>query len=169
MWEKAVHAGLFHRWIKNNLGLPVFVCHFVVVFDGYAAKGLTLHCQTILKHAIVRTVGDSQQAHTTHQQSQRDSPEPGFGFVGFYCGHGLDYTRRRTGPGSGALTILHKNLPPLCSSTRQNGRERNDKMHQKGRGRTVPAPASFLGMCVSASPLRVRSFSFLLRAFPRRI
>jgi hypothetical protein len=66
VWEKAVHAGLLHRWIKNNLGLPVFVRHFVIVFDGYAAKGLTLRCQTISKHAIVRTIGDSQKAHHRH-------------------------------------------------------------------------------------------------------
>jgi hypothetical protein len=43
VWEKAVHAGLLHRWIKDKLGLPVFMLHRVVVFDGYASKGLTLH------------------------------------------------------------------------------------------------------------------------------
>ncbi len=49
---------------KISSAFPVFVRHFVIVFDGYAAKGLTLRCQTISKHAIVRTIGDSQQAHS---------------------------------------------------------------------------------------------------------
>ena len=116
MWEKAVHAGLLHGWIKNNLGLPVFVRHLVVVFDGYAAKGLTLRCQTISKHAIVRTIGDSQKAHASHQQSLSDSPEPGAGSVGLDCGHGLDYTRRRTSPGTEALTISSQKLAPALLS-----------------------------------------------------
>ena len=99
MWEKAVHAGLLHRWIKNNLGLPVLVRHRIVVFDGYAAKGLALGGQTISKHAIVRTVRDSQQAHPSQERSQSDSPEPWAGFVAFDRGHPLNYTRPRTPPG----------------------------------------------------------------------
>jgi len=63
VWEKAVHACFLHWWIKNNLGLPVFVRHLVVVFDRYAAKGLTLRGQTVSKHAIVRSIRYSQQAH----------------------------------------------------------------------------------------------------------
>ena len=101
MWEKAVHADLLHRWIKNKLGLPVFMQHRVVVVDGYAAKGLALGRQTISKHAIVRTIRDSQQAHPSQERSQSDSPEPwaGFipGFVAFDRGHPLNYTRPRTG------------------------------------------------------------------------
>jgi len=127
VWEKAVHAGLLHRWIKNNLGLPVLVRHRIVVFDGYAAKGLVIRCQTVSKHAIVRTIRDSQQAHPSQERSQRDSPEPwaGFvaGFVAFDCGHPLNYTRQRTDPGTAALTILHKNLGLFCSPARQMGIE----------------------------------------------
>ena len=99
VWEKAVHAGLLRRWIKNKLGLPVFVPHRVVVFDGYAAKGLALGRQTISKHAIVRSIRDSQQAHPSQERSQSDSPEPWAGFVALDRGHGLNYTRPRTGPG----------------------------------------------------------------------
>ena len=106
MWKKAVHAGLRHRGIKNNLGLAVFVRHHIVVFDGYAAKGLALGCQTIAKHAIVRGIRDSQQGHRSQEQSQNDSPEPSpepwtgsvAGFVAFDRGHGLHYTRARAGP-----------------------------------------------------------------------
>ena len=60
MWEKAVHAGLLHRWIKNKLALPVLVRHRVVVFHGYAAKGLAFRGQTISKHSIVRAIHDCQ-------------------------------------------------------------------------------------------------------------
>jgi len=113
VWEKAVHAGLLHRWIKNNLGLPVFVRHFVVVFDGHGAKGLALCRETVSKHAIVRTIRDSQQTHRRQERSQSDSLEPwaGFvaGFVAFDRGHLLNYTCPRTGPKTEGLTILHKN------------------------------------------------------------
>ncbi len=102
MWEKAVHAGLLHRWIKDKLGLPVFVRHHVVVVDGYAAKGLAVGRQTISKHAIVRSVDDSQQAHASQERSQNDSPEPwaglAAGLVVFDCGHPPNYTRPRSGP-----------------------------------------------------------------------
>ena len=135
MWEKAVHADLLHRWIKNNLGLPVFVCNRVVVFDGYAAKRLVIRCQAVSKHAIVRTIRDSQQAHPSQERSQSDSPEPwpGFvaGFVAFDRGHPLNYTRPRTDPGTAALTILHKNLGLSCSPARQKGIEIDDKIQQK--------------------------------------
>jgi len=127
VWEKAVHADLLYRWIKNKLGLPVFVCNRVVVFDGYAAKGLALRCQTVSKHAIVRTIRDSQQAHPSQERSQSDSPEPWpglvAGFVAFDRGHPLNYTRQRTDPGTAALTILHKNLGLFCSPARQMGIE----------------------------------------------
>ncbi len=96
MREKAVHAGFLHRWIENKLGFPVFVRNLVVVFDGYAAKGLALRSQTISKHAIVRSIRDSQQAHPSQKRSQRDSPEPGAGFVALDCSHGLNYNRART-------------------------------------------------------------------------
>jgi len=59
--EKAVHAGLRHRRIKNNLGLPVLVRDRIVMLDGYAAKGVAFGRQTIAKDAIVRSVRDSQQ------------------------------------------------------------------------------------------------------------
>ena len=111
MWEKAVHARLLHRWIKNNLCLPVFVCHLVVMFDGYAAKGLMLRCKTVSKHAIVRTIRDSQQAHPSQERSQSDTLEPWAGFVAFHRVHGLNYNRARTGPGTEVLTILHKKSP----------------------------------------------------------
>ncbi len=97
MWEKAVNAGFLHRWIENKLFFPVFVCDIVVVLDGYAAKGLALRRQTVSKHAIVRSIGDSQQAYPSQERSQSDSPEPGAGFVGLDCGHGLNYNRARTG------------------------------------------------------------------------
>ena len=102
MWEKAVHAGLLHRRIEDKLVLPVLVVYRVIVVNGYAAKGLALGRQTISKHAIVRSIRDSQQAHSSQERSQNDSPEPwaGFaaGFVALDCGHGLNYTRARTGP-----------------------------------------------------------------------
>jgi len=106
VWEKAVHAGHRHRWIKNNLGLPVFVRHHIVVFDADAAKGLALGRQTISKHAIVRGIRDSQQGHRSQERSQNDSPESSperraglvAGFVAFDRGHALNYTRARTGP-----------------------------------------------------------------------
>jgi len=111
VWEKAVHACFLHRWIKNNLGFPVFVCHLVVVFDGYAAKGLALRRETVSKHPIVRTIRDSQQAHPSQQRSQSDSPEPWAGFVAFGRVHGLNYNRARTGPETEVLTILHIKSP----------------------------------------------------------
>ncbi len=98
VWEKAVHAGLLHRRIENKLGLPVFVRHLVVVFDGYAAKGLALGCQTISKHAIVGSIGDSEQARRSQERLQSDSPKPRAGFIGWDRSHGLNYTRARTGP-----------------------------------------------------------------------
>ena len=58
-----MHAGLLHGRIKNNLGLPVFVRDLVIVFDGYAAEGLAIGCQTVAKHTIVRNVRDAQQTH----------------------------------------------------------------------------------------------------------
>jgi hypothetical protein len=119
VWKKAVHAGLLHRWIKNNLGLPVFVRHLVVVFDSYAAEGLALRRQTVSKHAIVRTIRDSQQNQRRQQQSRRDSPAPWAGFVALNRSHGLNYTRPRTGPETEVLTILHKKLDPIYSPTRQ--------------------------------------------------
>ena len=67
MWEKTVHAGLLHGWIKNHLGLPVFVCDRVVVFDGYAAKGLVICGETVSKHAIVRSVRDPQQTQRSQE------------------------------------------------------------------------------------------------------
>ena len=90
MWEKAVHASLLHRWIKDKLVLPVFMVHRVVVFDGYAAKGLALRRQTIAKHAVVCSIRDYQQAHPSQHRSQRDSPEPGAGFVALDRGHGFE-------------------------------------------------------------------------------
>src|SRR5208337_2729070 len=75
VWEKAVHAGLLDRWIKDKLVLPVLVVYRVIVVNGHAAKGLALGRQTISKHARVRSVGDSQQAHPSQERSQNDSPE----------------------------------------------------------------------------------------------
>ena len=106
MREKAVHAGLRHRGIKNNLGLAVFVRHHIVVFDSYAAKGLAVGCQTIAKHDIVRGIRNSQQGQRSQEQSQNDTTEPSpepwtgsvAGFVAFDRGHRLHYTRARTGP-----------------------------------------------------------------------
>ncbi len=97
MWEKAVHAGFLYRWIENKFGFPVFVRNFVVVFDGYAPKGLAPRRQTISKHAIIRSIRDSQQAHPSQERSQRDSPEPGAGLVVVDRSHGLNYNRARTG------------------------------------------------------------------------
>jgi hypothetical protein len=124
VWKKAVHAGLRHRGIKNNLGLPVFVGHHIVVFDADAAKGLAISRQTISKHAVVRGIRDSQQGHRSQERSQRDSPESsperwvGFaaGFVALDRGHALNYTRARTGPETEVLTILHKKLGSIYSS-----------------------------------------------------
>ena len=114
MWEEAVHAGLLHRRIKNKLGLPVFVRHRVVVFDGYAAKGLALRRQTIAEHTIIRTIRDSEQAQPSQAGSQNDSPEPEAGLVGGFAvfdrSHGLNYICPRTSPQTKALTILHKKL-----------------------------------------------------------
>ena len=62
MREKAVHARLLRRWIKNKLALSILVQHRVVVFDGYAAKGLAIRGHTISKYAIVCGIRDSQQA-----------------------------------------------------------------------------------------------------------
>ena len=107
-----MHAGFLHRRFENNFGLPVFVRHRIVVFDGYAAKGLALGCQTISKHAIVGSVSDSQQAHRSQEQSQNDSPEPRAGFVRLDYGHGLNYTRARTCLESEVLTILHIKTRP---------------------------------------------------------
>jgi len=73
VWEKTVHAGLLHGWIKNDFGLPVFVRDLVVVFDGYAAKGLVIRRQTVAKHAIVRGVRDPQKTYRGQEQSQSDS------------------------------------------------------------------------------------------------
>jgi hypothetical protein len=89
VWKKAMHASLLHRWIKNELALPVFVQHCVVVFDGYAAKGLALGSQTISKNAIVRTIDDCQQTRARQDRSQSDLPE-----LAFDCGHPPNYTRR---------------------------------------------------------------------------
>ena len=162
MWEEAVHAGLLHRWIKNKLGLPVLVRHGVVVLDGYRAKGLALRRQTIAENTIVRTIRDSEQTHPSQERSQNDSPEPGAGLVGglvvFDRGHPTNYIRTRTGPETGALTILHKKLGSVRPTERQKGSGRNDKMHLKDRERSVSAAATFLGMCVSSAPSRVRSF-----------
>ena len=97
MWEKAVHAGFLHRWIENKLGFPVFVGNLVVVFDGYAAKGLALRHQTISKYGTVRSIRDSQQTRASQERPQSDSPEPGAGFVAFDRDHGLNYNRARTG------------------------------------------------------------------------
>jgi len=65
--EKTVHAGLLHRWIKNDLGLPVFVRHLVVVIDSYAAKGLMICGETVAKHAIVRSVRDPEQSYHSQE------------------------------------------------------------------------------------------------------
>jgi len=125
VWKKAVHAGHRHRWIKNNLGLPVFVRHHVVVFDADAAKELALGRQPISKHGIVRGIRDSQQGHRSQERSQCDSPElmlelsperrAGLvaGFVAFDRGHSLNYTRARSR--SETLTILHKKLGSIYS------------------------------------------------------
>lgn len=63
MREEAVHADLLHRWIENKLALSVLMQDRVVVFDGYATKGLAVCYHTISKHAIVRGIRDCQQAH----------------------------------------------------------------------------------------------------------
>jgi len=129
VWEKAVHAGLLHGWIKNKLGLAIFVRDRVVVLHGYAAKGLAVRCQTISKYSIVRGVRDSQQNRSRQERSYcvrsgSDSPErgagSGAGFVFSDRGHGLNYTRLRIGSGCGVLTILHKKLDPKCLPARQN-------------------------------------------------
>ncbi len=98
MREKVAHAGCLHRWVENKFGFPVFVRDLVVVFDGYAAKGLALRRQTISKHAIVRGKRDSQQAQPSQERSQNHSPEPGAGLVALDRSHGLNYNRARSGP-----------------------------------------------------------------------
>lgn len=79
--EEGVHAGLLDGWIKNHLSPPIFVGDSVIMFDGYAAKGLVIRCQTVSKYAIVRSIGDSQQTHTSQEQSQSNSSEAGAGFI----------------------------------------------------------------------------------------
>ncbi len=81
VWEEAVHAGLLHGWIKNHLGPPVFVRDRIIVFDGYAAKGLVIRCQAVSKYAIVRSICDSQQTQPSQEQSQSNSLESGAGFI----------------------------------------------------------------------------------------
>jgi len=90
VWKKAVHASLLHGWIKNELALPVFMQHGVVVLDRYAAKGLPLGSQAISKNAEVRTVDDSQQAHARQNRSQSDLLD-----LALACGHPPNYTRRK--------------------------------------------------------------------------
>jgi hypothetical protein len=101
MWEKTVHAGLLHWWIENDLGLPVFVRHLVIVLDAHAAKGLVICGQTVSKHAIVRTIRDCQKTQPGNERSLGDSLEPWaalfIGFVGFDRVHPLNYTRPPTG------------------------------------------------------------------------
>lgn len=65
VWEKAVHTSLLHWWVENQLGLSVLVLYRGVVFDSYTAKGLALRRHTISKHAIVRPISDSEQAHAS--------------------------------------------------------------------------------------------------------
>jgi hypothetical protein len=123
--EKTVHAGLLHGWIRNDLGLPVFVRDLVVVFDGYAAEGLAIGCQTVAKHAIVRTVRDAQQTKRSQERSQSNSLEPGAGSISgfgvFDRDHPLNYTLQRTGLEIEALTILHNKLGSICASHTSNG------------------------------------------------
>lgn len=90
MWKKAVHASLLHGWIKNQLALPVFMQHCVVVFDSYTAKGLAFGCQTISKKTTVCTIDDCQQADTRQNRSQSDLLE-----LALACGHPPNYTRRK--------------------------------------------------------------------------
>jgi hypothetical protein len=101
MWEKTVHAGLLHWWIENDLGLAVFVRYLVIVLDAHAAKGLVICGQTVSKHAIVRTIQDSEQTQSSHERSPGDSLEPWaaffIGLVTFDLVHRLNYTRPLTG------------------------------------------------------------------------
>jgi hypothetical protein len=76
VWEKAVHAGHRHRWIKNNLGLPVFVRHHIVVFDADAAKGLALGRQTISKHAIPSRATAAKNDRRTIRRNLRRNDGP---------------------------------------------------------------------------------------------
>ncbi len=101
MWEKTVHAGLLHWWIENDLGLAVFVRYLVIVLDAHAAKGLVICGQTVSKHAIVRTIDDSEQTDSCLDRTPGDSLEPWaaffIGLVTFDLVHRLNYTRPLTG------------------------------------------------------------------------
>jgi len=141
VWEKTVHARLLHRRIENNFGLPVFVRHRVVVFDGYAAKGLALRGQTISKHGIVRAIRDSQQAHASQERSQGDSPEPWVGLVAagfavFDCGHGPIISVRELVRGRSVDNSSQKTRPDLLSRA-SKGCGTDVKIHQKPQVRAV--------------------------------
>ena len=58
VWENRVDAGLLHRRIENQFGFAIFVSDRVVMFDGYAAKGLAIRGHAISKDAIIGQVGD---------------------------------------------------------------------------------------------------------------
>ena len=60
--KNGVDAGLRRWWINKNLGLAVFVCNLGVVIYDYAAEGLAIGGDTVLKDAIVGGVGDGQQS-----------------------------------------------------------------------------------------------------------
>jgi hypothetical protein len=151
VWEKAMHAGLLHGWIKDDLSLPVFVRNLIVVVDGYAAKGLAVGCQTISIHAIVRTIRDGQQTDSSQKRPQQNSLEPWagpvavlvVGFIAFDRDHPQNYTRPRTGPEAGALTILHKKLGSICSSPASNGYGIDDKIQQKAIKMRAVVPHRF--------------------------
>ncbi len=96
MREKGVHARFRPRWIENQLVLPVFMMHQVVVVNGCVAKGLVVGRQAIAKYAIVRGIRDCQHNQRRQQPSQNDSLEPWAGLiaerVAFDRSHGLNYT-----------------------------------------------------------------------------
>lgn len=96
MREKAVHAGLLDRWIKDKFSFPVFMRNRGVVLYGYAAKGLAVCGHAIAKDAIVCGICNHKESNSNEKRCQRDSLEGRVvASVAFGCGHGLDYTRQR--------------------------------------------------------------------------
>lgn len=56
--EHCVDASLLHRRIENEFGFAILVSNRVVMFDGYAAKGLAISGDAIAKDEIICDVRD---------------------------------------------------------------------------------------------------------------
>ena len=76
--KQCVDACLRLRWIKNELGLPIFLQDRIIVVHGDRSVGVPVGGGADAKDGIVETIGERGRCNYCEDRAEEYSPEPCF-------------------------------------------------------------------------------------------